>query len=54
MLKFFRRSSTASLQRQYDNLMHEAYVLAKSNPEMSTKKQQEALEIQRKILAKGA
>lgn len=52
MLKFFKRPSISSLQRQYDKLMHEAYVLAKSNPEASEQKQREAFEIQRQLLAK--
>ncbi|WP_350218716.1 Lacal_2735 family protein [Ekhidna sp.] len=53
MIKFFKKSNIFNLQRQYDKLMHEAYILAKSNPEESLKKQNEAFEVQRKILTKG-
>ncbi|WP_436514646.1 Lacal_2735 family protein [Ekhidna sp. To15] len=42
-----------SLQRQYDRLMHEAYVLSKSNPEESMEKQKQALKVQRQMVAKG-
>lgn len=45
MIKFFRKSNVESLQRKYDKRMHEAYVLAKANPEESMKKQVQALEI---------
>ncbi|SNS42752.1 hypothetical protein SAMN05421640_0094 [Ekhidna lutea] len=52
MLNFFRKPRIESLRRQYDSLMHEAYILAKSNPEQSMKKQQEAIDLQRQILDK--
>lgn len=53
MFKFLKKNNTTTLQRQYDKLMHEAYVLSKANPEQSMAKQKEALEIQRQIVAKG-
>lgn len=54
MLNFFKKSNVSSLQRKYDKLMHEAYVLSKANPDESMEKQKQALEIQREILAKGS
>ena len=51
MFKIFKKTSTSSLQRKYDKLMHEAYVLAKSNPAESMEKQKQALEIQRRIVS---
>ncbi|MEQ8906942.1 Lacal_2735 family protein [Ekhidna sp.] len=51
MIKLFKTSKVNSLQKKYDRLMNEAYYLSKSNPEESFKKQQEAQEIQRKIIA---
>ena len=39
------------MQKKYDRLMKEAYDLSKSNPEESLRKQKEAQEIQRKIIA---
>ncbi len=51
MLGFFKRTNVSKLQRQYDKLMHEAYVLAKANPAESMEKQKQAIEIQRQILA---
>ncbi|WP_425389590.1 Lacal_2735 family protein [Ekhidna sp.] len=53
MIKFFKKSNVESLQRKYDKLMHEAYVLAKANPEESMKRQKQALEVQRDILSRG-
>ena len=53
MLRFFKKSNVASLQREYDKLMHEAYVLSKANPSESMEKQKKALEIQRQIVSKG-
>ncbi|WP_424962524.1 Lacal_2735 family protein [Ekhidna sp.] len=53
MIKFFKKSNVESLQRKYDKLMHEAYVLSKSNPEESMKRQVQALEVQRDILSKS-
>ncbi|WP_421763645.1 Lacal_2735 family protein [Ekhidna sp.] len=52
MIRFFRKPNISSLQRQYDKLMHEAYILSKANPEQSMEKQKQALEIQREIVAK--
>ena len=53
MIKFFKRTNVASLQRKYDKLMHEAYVLSKSNPAESMERQKLALEVQKQILVKG-
>ena len=53
MFRLFKKSNVSSLQRQYDKLMHEAYVLSKANPDESMERQKQALEIQRKIVAKG-
>lgn len=53
MLRLFKKNNASNLQRQYDKLMHEAYVLSKSNPTESMEKQKQALEIQRQIVAKG-
>lgn len=53
MIRFFKKSNVSTLQRQYDKLMHEAYVLSKANPGESMEKQKKALEIQRQIVAKG-
>ncbi len=53
MLRFFKKSNVSSLQKQYDRLMHEAYILSKANPAESMERQKQALEIQRKIVAKG-
>lgn len=39
------------MQKKYDRLMKEAYDLSKSNPEESLKKQKEAQEVQRRIIA---
>lgn len=52
MLGFFKRTNVSKLQKQYDKLMHEAYVLAKANPEESMERQKQAIEIQRQILEK--
>ncbi|MEP0985710.1 Lacal_2735 family protein [Ekhidna sp.] len=51
MLNLFKRNSATSLQKKYDKLMKEAYVLSKSNPEESKKKQVEAQELQKLIIA---
>ncbi len=51
MLKLFKSSKVDSMQKKYDRLMKEAYDLSKSNPEESLRKQKEAQEIQRKIIA---
>ncbi|WP_462253538.1 Lacal_2735 family protein [Ekhidna sp.] len=52
MLGFFRKSDVTNLQKKYDKLMHEAYILSKANPSESMERQKEALEIQRQIVAK--
>ena len=51
MLNLFKSSKVSSMQKKYDRLMKEAYELSKSNPEESLKKQKEAQEIQRQIIA---
>lgn len=53
MIRFFKKSNVASLQRQYDRLMHEAYILSKADPEQSMEKQKQALAVQREIVARG-
>ncbi|MEO1255514.1 MAG: Lacal_2735 family protein [Bacteroidota bacterium] len=52
MFKLFKPTSVSSLQRKYDKLMKEAYDLSKSNPDESTKKQKEAHEIHKQLIAK--
>ncbi len=54
MIKFFRKSKVEFLQRKYDKLMHEAYILSKANPEESMKKQMQAMKVQRDILSKNS
>ena len=54
MLNFLRKNSTASLQKKYDTLMKEAYLLSKDNPEESRKKQEEAREVQKQLVARRA
>lgn len=51
MLHLFKRDKTGTLQKKYDRLMKEAYVLSKVNPEEGMKKQLEAQEIQKQIIA---
>ncbi|WP_370088137.1 Lacal_2735 family protein [Ekhidna sp.] len=51
MIKFFRSSQVNSLQKKYDRLMKEAYELSKSNPDESLRKQKEAQEVKRKLIA---
>ncbi|WP_420576480.1 Lacal_2735 family protein [Ekhidna sp.] len=51
MIKLFRKTNVESLQRKYDKLMHEAYVLSKTNTEESMKRQKQALEVQQDILS---
>ncbi len=51
MIKFFKQSKVDSLRKKYDKLMKEAYDLSKYNPDESLRKQKEAQEVQRKILA---
>lgn len=51
MLNLFKSSKVSSLQKKYDKLMKEAYDLSKSNPEESLRKQKEAQEVQRKLIA---
>jgi len=51
MFKIFKSSNPISLQKKYDKLMKEAYDLSKSNPTESQKRQQEALKIQKKLVA---
>ena len=53
MIKLFRKPNVESLQRKYDKLMHEAYILSRANPEESMKRQMQALEVQRDILARS-
>ncbi|MEO9869840.1 Lacal_2735 family protein [Ekhidna sp.] len=52
MINLFKSSKVSSLQKKYDKLMKEAYDLSKSNPEESLRKQKQAQEVQREIIAK--
>ena len=52
MFSIFKKNNTVSLQRKYDKLMHEAYILSKANPVESLEKQKQALDIQKQILEK--
>lgn len=54
MLGFLKSSKIGSLQKKYDKLVKEAYDLSKSNPIESQKKQMEAQEIRKEIIAKAA
>ena len=51
MFKIFKSSNPISLQKKYDKLMKEAYELSKLDPAESQKRHQEALEIQKKLIA---
>ena len=51
MFKIFKSSNPIALQKKYDKLMKEAYDLSKVNPAESEKRQQEAREIQKKLIA---
>jgi len=51
MLNIFKSSKVNSLQKKYDKLMKEAYDLSKSNPGESLKKQREAQEVQKRLIA---
>lgn len=54
MLGFFKKKSIDTLQKKYERLMKEAYVLSKANPEESKRKQSEAIEVRKQIIAKEA
>ena len=53
MLNLFR-SSTGSLQKKYDKLMKEAYVLSKVNPQESLRKQKEAQQVQLQLIQRAS
>lgn len=54
MFKFFRNSRTKSLQKKYDELMREAYFLSREHPEASKKKQEQAQQVQKELIAQRA
>ncbi|NQZ74745.1 MAG: Lacal_2735 family protein [Ekhidna sp.] len=54
MFKFFRKNKVEALEKKYNKLMQEAYILCKANPEESWKKQQEAIEVRKQIIEKQA
>ncbi|MFK7953317.1 MAG: Lacal_2735 family protein [Ekhidna sp.] len=54
MFKLFQRNTAKSLQRKYDDLMKEAYILSKTDQEESRKKQEEARKVQTQLIAKRA
>ena len=51
MFKIFKASNPATPQKKYDKLMKEAYDLSKVDPAESQKRQQEALAVQKKLIA---
>ncbi len=53
MLSIFK-SSKGSLQKKYDKLMKEAYVLSKVNPQESLIKQKEAQQVQLQLIKRAS